>query len=86
MSCLGMHQFQIRIWCAWHHHIALVMLAYVLAETVRRRCRDALPLTCLNDVVFVAVQTHIRPGPDTEDMLDRLLALLREGMRSEVEV
>ena len=55
-SRLGMHQFQVRMWCAWHHHMALVMLAYVLAETVRRRYRDALSLMSLNDVVLVAIQ------------------------------
>lgn len=76
-SCLGMHQFQVRTWRAWHHHIALVMLAYVLAETVRRLCRDTLPLMSLNDVVFVAVQVRMPPNPDVEDMLGWLLALLR---------
>ena len=65
------------MWHTWHHHMALVMLAYVLAEMVRRLCQDALPLMSLNDVVFVAVQVRMPPNPDAEDMLGGLLALLR---------
>ena len=65
------------MWRTWHHHMALVMLACVLAATVRRLCRDALPLMSFNDVVFVDVQVRMPPNPDAEDMLDGLLALLR---------
>ena len=65
------------MWHTWHHHMALVMLAYVLAEMVRRLCQDALPLMSFNDVVFVAVQVRMPPNPDAEDMLGGLLALLR---------
>ena len=61
-SCLGMHQFQVRMWCARHHHMALVMLSYVLAKTMWRLCRGTLPLMSQNDVVFVAVEVRLRPA------------------------
>ena len=85
-SRLGMHQFQVRIWHAWHHHMALIMLAHVLAGAVRRRFADTLLMMNFNDVVLVTVLARGRPDTDTEDMLAWLLALQRrmqeEKMRS----
>lgn len=81
-----MHQFQVRIWHAWHHHMALIMLAHVLTGAVRRRFADTLMMMNFNDVVLVTVLARGRPDPDTEDMLAWLLALQRrmheERMRS----
>lgn len=85
-SCLGMHQFQIRMWCAWYHHMALVVSALALSDTMRRRFTDALPLMSFNNVAFDAVHLRGRPDPGTEDMLPWLLLCYDEDMRRECEV
>ena len=54
-SFLTMQHFQIQMWCAWHHSLALFMHAFILTEKVRRLCWDVLPLMSFNDVLRVTI-------------------------------
>jgi len=50
---LGMAQYQVRSWLAWHHHIALTMMAldFILATQIEEK--EALPLVSCGDVKLV---------------------------------
>ena len=41
---LGMTDYQVRGWLAWHHHIALVMMAmaFTLSEKIVQKTRNAI--------------------------------------------
>ena len=51
-SC-GMAQYQVRGWKAWHHHMALVMLAMLFLLTERILQNPQLPLLSCQDIVSV---------------------------------
>jgi SRSO17 transposase len=47
---LGMAQYQVRSWMAWHHHIALTMMALHFILETQIREKEALPLLSCSDV------------------------------------
>ncbi|GAC1395846.1 MAG: IS701-like element ISBj6 family transposase [Pyrinomonadaceae bacterium] len=47
---LGMAQYQVRSWRAWHHHIALTMMALHFILQTQIEEREALPLLSCGDV------------------------------------
>ena len=47
---LGMDEYQFRKWRAWHHHVALTMLAALYVLETRVANRDTLPLLSITDV------------------------------------
>lgn len=55
-SELGMHQYQVRTWRAWHHHMALTCLALWFMLKIKRNYREELPLLSCNDIRFLLIQ------------------------------
>ena len=47
---LGHHQYQVRSWVAWHHHIALTMMALHFILETQLENTDALPIMSCGDV------------------------------------
>ena len=47
---LGLHQYQVRSWVAWHHHIALTMMALHFILETQLENTEALPLMSCGDV------------------------------------
>jgi len=47
---LGMSEYQVRGWRAWHHHIALVMMAQEFVLREKLLCEDAAPLLSTRDI------------------------------------
>ena len=48
---LGLDEYQVRRWRAWHHHMALTMLAALFLLEERQALGRSLPLLTLNDVI-----------------------------------
>jgi SRSO17 transposase len=46
----GMADYQVRKWSAWHHHMALVMMAMLFMLTERIRHEDTYPLLSCSDI------------------------------------
>jgi hypothetical protein len=46
----GIADYQVRKWQAWHHHMALVMLAMLFMLTERMRHSDTYPLLSFADI------------------------------------
>jgi SRSO17 transposase len=49
----GMAGYQVRGWQAWHHHMALVMVALMFLAKERLACRDSADLLSCNDLVEI---------------------------------
>ncbi|MDP0489783.1 MAG: IS701 family transposase [Verrucomicrobiota bacterium JB023] len=49
-SQLGMAQYQVRVWKGWHHHMALVCLAFLFTEKTRDLTRAEQPLLGARDI------------------------------------
>jgi SRSO17 transposase len=49
-SQCGMADYQLRLWNAWHHHMALVMMAMLFMLTERLRMKDQRPLLSCADI------------------------------------
>lgn len=47
---LGLHQYQVRSWIAWHHHVALTMMALHFILQTRIDEKEELPLLSCPDV------------------------------------
>ena len=54
---LGLHQYQVRSWTAWHHHVALTMMALHFILHTRIEQKDQMPLLSCPDVKMVLAKT-----------------------------
>ncbi len=55
----GMADYQVRRWDAWHHHMALVMLATLFLVKQKMAHRETWPMLSLNDLVTAIA--HLLP-------------------------
>ena len=46
----GMADYQVRLWNAWHHHMALVMMAMLFMLTEKLQMKDQCPLLSCADI------------------------------------
>jgi SRSO17 transposase len=65
---IGMSEYQVRGWKAWHHHMAMCMMAqaYVLAE--KKEHQQEMPLLSAYDIRQVIMQTYIRKDNEYEEV------------------
>ena len=65
---IGMSEYQVRGWKAWHHHMAMCMMAqaYVLAE--KKEHQQEMPLLSAYDIRQVIMQTYIRKDNDYQQV------------------
>lgn len=52
-SHLGLAQYQARNWNAWHHHMALIMMAMVFLLQQRVKYKEEHPLLTVSDMVLI---------------------------------
>lgn len=50
---LGLHQYQVRSWKAWHHHIALTLMALHFILEVQKEHQEEMPLLSVPDIKLV---------------------------------
>jgi SRSO17 transposase len=56
-SELGMAEYQVRTWRAWHHHIALTMLALLFMLQSKMAHHEDTPLLSCSDIRFILAHT-----------------------------
>ena len=54
---LGLHQYQVRSWNAWHHHVALSMMALHFAMQTQVENQTEMPLLSVPDIKLVFAKT-----------------------------
>ena len=57
---MGMSEYQVRGWLAWHHHIALVMLGLLFVLKEKMEFKEGWPLLTAADVRQIIVETYAR--------------------------
>ena len=61
----GMADYQVRKWSAWHHHMALVMMAMLFMLSERVRHKDIYPLLSCADIEELL--SHFLPRRDVSE-------------------
>lgn len=71
-TSVGMADYQARGWIAWHHHMALVMLAMLFLLTERKLQAQEHDLLSCQDIVYLL--NHFLPRADatTENVLENI--------------
>jgi hypothetical protein len=59
----GMADYQVRGWRAWHHHMALVMMAMLFMLEEKLRQKESCPLLSCSDIEFLLA--HFLPRRDS---------------------
>jgi SRSO17 transposase len=54
---LGLHQYQVRSWVSWYHHVALTMMALHYMVHTRIEQKEILPLLSCADVKMILAKT-----------------------------
>jgi SRSO17 transposase len=68
----GMDEYQARSWQAWHHHIALAMMALLFLLREKLLQREALPLLSATDVKVLLARLLPRRDADPEEAIRQL--------------
>ena len=68
---IGMSQYQVRGWLAWHHHIALVMLSMLFVLTEKIRYKNEYPLLSARDIREIIAKTYAQKQNVIELMENR---------------
>jgi hypothetical protein len=50
---LGLHQYQVRSWTAWHHHIALTLMALHFILQIQESNKEEMPLLSVPDIKLI---------------------------------
>lgn len=69
---VGMFEYQVRGWKAWHHHIALVMqaMAFLLSEKIY--FAEDLPMLTATDVREMIIDMQLNTSKKDLDLLERI--------------
>lgn len=68
----GMADYQVRKWNAWHHHMALVMMAMLFMLTERMHHKDTYPLLSCSDIEELLAHFLPRRDVTQEEVLLQL--------------
>jgi SRSO17 transposase len=68
----GMSQYQVRGWLAWHHHMAMVMMAlhFILSEKVL--FKEEMPLLSAYDVREIMLNVYPRKGINQKELMEQI--------------
>jgi SRSO17 transposase len=68
----GMADYQVRKWSAWHHHMALVMMAMLFMLSERIRHKDTYPLLSCSDIEELLARFLPRRDVTKEEVISQL--------------
>lgn len=71
-SELGMSDYQVRKWTAWHHHMALVMLALAFLVKERILYKQELPLLSARDIRLMIIAMLLNDPAAVDKRIDQL--------------
>lgn len=69
---MGMSQYQVRGWLAWHHHIALVMLSMEFVLSEKMLFKNEHPLLTSYDIREVFINLNSRKGTNFEEIMAQM--------------
>lgn len=69
---LGLHQYQVRSWRAWHHHVALSLMALHFLLQEQQNHRDHMPLLSIPDIKLVFAKKLLNKLNSDEGLLQVL--------------
>jgi SRSO17 transposase len=69
---MGMSQYQVRGWLAWHHHIALVMLSMEFVLTEKMLFKNEYPLLTSYDIREVFINLYTRKGATFDEVMEQM--------------
>ncbi len=78
----GMDEYQARSWMAWHHHMALVMMAMLFLLRERLEQSHDLPLLSVRDVKILLARVLPRRDADPDELIRQLQARHRQRQAS----
>ena len=78
----GMDEYQARSWMAWHHHMALVMMAMLFLLRERVEQSHNLPLISVRDVKILLARVLPRRDVDEDEVIRQLQARHRQRQAS----
>lgn len=68
----GMADYQVRRWSAWHHHMAMVMIAMLFMLGERLRQQAERPLLSCGDIVYLLKNHLPRQAVDEHELLEQV--------------
>lgn len=68
----GMSQYQVRGWLAWHHHMAMVMMALHFILSEKMLLKDKLPLLSAYDVREMILNTYAKKGATKKEIMEQI--------------
>lgn len=68
----GMSQYQARGWLAWHHHMAMVMMALHFILSEKMLLKDKLPLLSAYDVREMILNTYAKKGTTQKEIMEQI--------------
>ena len=71
-SELGMADYQVRTWRAWHHHMTLTMLALLFMLQQKVKHHPETPLLSCRDIRFILAQTLPQKVVTKDDVLETI--------------
>ena len=80
-SELGMSDYQVRKWTAWHHHMALVMLALAFLVKERILYKQELPLLTARDIRLMIVAMLLNDPAAVEKRIAQLETRHQQRLR-----
>ncbi len=69
---LGLHQYQVRSWRAWYHHIALTLMALHFVLQIQKDCQDEMPLLSVPDIKLVFAKKLLNKLNSDEGLIQAL--------------
>jgi SRSO17 transposase len=69
-SEVGMAEYQVRTWRAWHHHLTLTMLALLFMLQQKEQHQAETPLLSCSDIRFILAQTLPQRVVSKDDLLN----------------
>lgn len=72
-SELGMAEYQVRTWMAWHHHMALTMLALLFMLNMKIENEDDIPLLSCSDIKLILANTLPQKVKNKQDIASILI-------------
>ena len=71
-SDIGMSEYQVRGWKAWHHHMAMCMMAQAYILTKKINHKENMPLLSAYDIRQIIMKTYIRKDSEYEEVLAQI--------------
>lgn len=68
----GLDEYQARSWQAWHHHVALVMMALLFLLRERQLQKEELPLLSAGDIKVLLARVLPRRDQDPEEIIRQI--------------